>query len=135
LIFLFSILGKISPLIWVCVSLCPSIQLGNETLFFSLLFFFKYYFRRRTKRTSYGWGCKTKAGTIAFCWRSSNDFPSGSEIVVCCINVDRNRNMRDFANTSPIQLLFPVPKGRNLKIQNSCVSYMNWIYIVCWKQY
>lgn len=46
--------------------------------------------------------------------RSSKGIPSGSAIVTICNSEDRNRKIRDFAKTSPMQLLLPNPNAANL---------------------
>lgn len=78
--------------------------------------FFWYYFDRNLKRTSNGCGCRNVFWSISVGTRSGKDFPSGSITVANCIRVAIKRNMRDLANTSPIQLLFPIPKASTLKI-------------------
>lgn len=66
--------------------------------------------------------------------KSGNVFPSGSIMVVVCSKVDKNRKVRDLANTSPMQLLFPRPNTNNLKLkkcslhpQNVVQIYIIWI--------
>lgn len=76
--------------------------------------FFWYYFDRNLKRTSNGRGCRKVFWSISVGSRSGKNFPSGSITVANCIRVAINRNMRDLANTSPIQFLFPIPKTSTL---------------------
>lgn len=79
----------------------------------------KIWIHRIKNRTSYSCGCKTIPGIIFLGSRSGKSFPSGSAIVAICISEDKNRKIRDFAKTSPMQLLFPNPNDANLK-------WINW---------
>lgn len=89
---------------------------------------------RTTNRTSNGCGWITRPGTMVLGSKSGNVFPSGSIMVVVCSKVDKNRKVRDLANTSPMQLLFPRPNTNNLKLkkcslhpQNVVQIYIIWI--------
>lgn len=70
---------------------------------------------RNKNRTLYSCGCKTIPGAIFPGSKSSKSLSAGSLIVAICISEDKNKKIRDFAKTSPMQLLFPNPNAANLK--------------------